>query len=55
LQVGYGEQDRFAETNRLIATQLPTAQVLPQLSGIKQTAWKRLFAELTVLALRNLR
>jgi hypothetical protein len=34
---------------------LPAAQVLTQLGEHKQTAWKRLFAELTVLALRDLR
>ncbi|MFT6082863.1 MAG: pimeloyl-ACP methyl ester carboxylesterase [Planctomycetota bacterium] len=55
LLLGYGEQDRFAETIAMVATELPAAQVLTRPGGHKWTVWKQLFAELSVRALRDLR
>ncbi|MFT4515411.1 MAG: pimeloyl-ACP methyl ester carboxylesterase [Planctomycetota bacterium] len=54
LLLGYGEQDRFADTNALVATELPAAQVLTRPGGHKWTVWKRLFDELSMRALHDL-
>lgn len=55
LLLGYGEQDSFAATIAMVASELPADQVLTRPGGHKWTVWKRLFAELSMRALRNLR
>tara|TARA_R110002072_G_scaffold25443_7_gene85297 strand:- start:42099 stop:42854 length:756 start_codon:yes stop_codon:yes gene_type:complete len=55
LLIGYGEQDRFAETNALVAAELPAEQVLTREGGHQWSVWKLLFADLSMRALRDLR
>lgn len=43
LWLGYGESDRFAMSNRLLATVLPPAQVLRTHGGHDRATWRRLW------------
>lgn len=53
LFVGYGEQDRFAEANAMVAKELPHDRALTIPGGHKWTTWKPLFAELAARALTD--
>jgi pimeloyl-ACP methyl ester carboxylesterase len=44
--LGFGESDRFAESNRLFAKQLPAAQVFTTPGGHDWPTWKKLWPKL---------
>lgn len=50
LYLGYGEQDRFAATNAMVADELPRHQVLTRPGGHEWTTWRPLFDELATRA-----